>query len=73
MWASPDIMRNLNRPYSDAAGFKEGTVLEYILRYGRIESFNQTFKLTGNHFIAYVRNSQYIKTRIAAPVGTFMI
>ncbi|WP_336667273.1 major capsid protein [Enterobacter mori] len=41
-------MRNLNRPYSDAAGFKEGTVLEYILRYGRIESFNQTFKLTGN-------------------------
>lgn len=26
-----------------------------------------------NHFIAYVRNSQYIKTRIAAPVGTFMI
>jgi hypothetical protein len=38
-----------------------------------IESFNQTFKLTGNHFIAYVRNSQYIKTRIAAPVGTFMI
>lgn len=73
LWASPDIMRNLNRPYSDAAGFKEGTVLEYILRYGRIESFNQTFKLTGNHFIAYVRNSQYIKTRIAAPVGTFMI
>ncbi|HGV4641524.1 TPA: major capsid protein, partial [Klebsiella pneumoniae] len=73
VWASPDIMRNLNRPYSDAAGFKEGTVLEYILRYGRIESFNQTFKLTGNHFIAYVRNSQYIKTRIAAPVGTFMI
>ncbi len=71
MWASPDIMRNLNRPYSDAAGFKEGTVLEYILRYGRIESFNQTFKLTGNHFIAYVRNSQYIKTRIAAPVSTF--
>lgn len=73
VWASPDIMRNLNRPYSDAAGFKEGTVLEYILRYGRIESFNQTFKLTGNHFIAYVRNSQYIKTRIAAPVGAFMI
>lgn len=38
-----------------------------------IESIDQTFKLTGNHFIAYVRNSQYIKTRIAAPVGTFMI
>lgn len=29
--------------------------------------------LEANHFIAYVRNSQYIKTRIAAPVGTFMI
>lgn len=73
LWVSPNIMRNLNRPYSDAAGFKEGTVLEYILRYGRIESVNQTFKLTGNHFIAYVRNAQYIKTRIAAPVGSFMI
>ncbi len=46
-WVSPDIMRNMSKPYSDSADFKEGTVLEYILRYGRIESVNQTFKLIG--------------------------
>lgn len=73
VWVSPDINRNLDKPYSPASGFKEGTVKEYILRYGRIASIDQTFKLTGNHFLAYVRNSQYIKTRIAAPVGSFMI
>lgn len=73
VWVSPEINRNLDRPYSNANGFKEGTVKDYILRYGRVESIEPTFALKGNHFVAYVRNQQYIKTRIAAPVGTFLI
>jgi hypothetical protein len=70
---SPKIDRRLNVPYSDSKGFKEGTVKDYILRYcPYIASFIKTFELKDNHFISYVRNAQYIKTRIAAPIGSFM-
>lgn len=72
LWVSPEINRNLDKPYSNAGGFKEGTVKDYLLRYSRVSSIDQTFVLKDNHFISYVRNQQYIKTRIAAPVGTFM-
>ncbi|OOF39892.1 phage coat protein [Rodentibacter rarus] len=73
IWVSPEINRNLDRPYSNANGYKEGTIKDYILKYGRVESIEPTFALKDNHFIAYVRNAQYLKTRIAAPIGTFMI
>ncbi|OCG35590.1 MULTISPECIES: major capsid protein [unclassified Gilliamella] len=73
IFISPEIERRLNLPYSNSNGFKEGTVKDYILRYSaHIGSFTKTFELKGNHFIGYVRNAQYIKTRIAAPIGSFM-
>lgn len=73
VFISPEIDRRLNLPYSNSNGFKEGTVKDYILRYSaHIGSFTKTFELKGNHFIGYVRNAQYIKTRIAAPIGSFM-
>ena len=73
VFISPEIERRLNLPYSNSNGFKEGTVKDYILRYSaHIGSFTKTFELKGNHFIGYVRNAQYIKTRIAAPIGSFM-
>ena len=73
IFISPEIARRLNLPYSNAQGFKEGTVMDYILKYAKnVGSFTKTFELKGNQFIGYVRNSQYIKTRIAAPIGSFM-
>ena len=73
VFVSPEIERRLNLPYSNANGFKEGTLKDYILRYAtQIGSFTKTFELKGNHFIGYVHNAQYIKTRIAAPIGSFM-
>jgi hypothetical protein len=73
IFISPEIECRLNLPYSNSNGFKEGTVKDYILRYStHIGSFTKTFELKGNHFIGYVRNAQYIKTRIAAPIGSFM-
>ena len=73
LFISPEIDRRLNVPYSNSNGFKEGTVKDYILKYAtHIGSFTKTYELKLNHFIGYVRNSQYIKTRIAAPIGSFM-
>ncbi|QHJ81289.1 MAG: hypothetical protein [Bacteriophage sp.] len=73
LFISPEIERRLNVPYSNSQGFKEGTVMDYIIRYAKnIGSLTKTSELKGNQFIGYVRNSQYIKTRIAAPIGSFM-
>jgi len=73
VFISPEIERRLNLPYSNSNGFKEGTVKDYILKYAtHIGSFTKTYELKRNHFIGYVRNAQYIKTRIAAPIGSFM-
>ena len=73
LFISPEIDRRLNVPYSNSNGFKEGTVKDYILKYAtHIGSFTKTHELKRNRFIGYVRSSQYIKTRIAAPIGTFM-
>lgn len=69
-WVSPEIMRRLQSPYSLAAGFKEGTLEEYITRYSRVRAFRRTFKMSGNEFFAYVRNRDVISPLVGAAVGT---
>lgn len=69
-WVSPEMMRRLQSPYSLAAGFKEGTLGEYVTRYGRIREFRRTFKMSGNEFFAYVRNRDFITPLVGAAVST---
>jgi hypothetical protein len=69
-WVSPEIMRRLQTPYSGAAAFKEGTLEDYIVRYGRIRSFRRTFKMSGNEFFGYVRSRDAITPLVGAAVAT---
>lgn len=71
LWVSPSIMRNLMRPYSESTGFKGGTVMDYVLQFSKVESISQTFLLSGNNWIGYVRNALYIRPRVAQPVSTY--
>lgn len=77
LWVSPSVRRSFSRPYSNAAGFKGGTIEDYILAFGktgnigRIASIGTNFKLTGNHFVGYVKNDLYIRPRVAQPVSTY--
>ena len=73
LWVSPAVRRSFMRPYSDAAGFKGGTVEQYITQFGngRIGKIGTNFLLTGNHFVGYVRNDMYIRPRVAQPVSTY--
>ena len=73
LWVSPSVRRSFMRPYSDAAGFKGGTVEQYITQFGngRIGKIGTNFLLTGNHFVGYVRNDMYIRPRVAQPVSTY--
>lgn len=77
LWVSPSVRRSFSRPYSNAAGFKGGTIEDYILAFGktgnigRISSIGTNFLLTGNHFVGYVKNDLYIRPRVAQPVSTY--
>lgn len=77
IWVSPAVRRSFSRPYSDAAGFKGGTVEDFILQFaktgnvGRIASIGTNFLLTGNKFVGYVRNDMYIRPRVGQPVSTY--
>ena len=77
LWVSPSVRRSFSRPYSNAAGFKGGTIEDYILAFGktgnigRIASIGTNYLLTGNHFVGYVKNELYIRPRVAQPVSTY--
>lgn len=70
VWVSPEIMRRMGAPYSTSDGFKEGTVLDYVLKFGRIKAFRRTFKLSGNEFFGYVKDRDAITPLVGAAVST---
>lgn len=73
LYVSPEIGRRLAEPYSQSGGFKEGTLREYLLRYGRIADIQVTFELSGNEAFAFVEDQRYIRTMIGAAVNTVAI
>lgn len=70
LYVSPEIMRNLDRPYSGAAGFKEGSLREHLERNRRIATIKQTYELTGNAFFGFVASSEYIRPIIGQALST---
>ena len=70
LYVSPEIMRNLDRPYSLAGGFKVGSIREQLERNRRINKIAQTYKLSGNEFFGFVPNSRYIRPLIGMAANT---
>jgi len=70
LYVSPEIGRRLDLPYSGSAGFKGGSMREYLLTTRRIAKIAVTFELTGNAFFAFVPSSEYIRPLIGMAVGT---
>lgn len=88
LWVSPQIMRNLQKPYSGAGDFKEGTIKDYIERYGRVGKIEVTFELgrsganstgdynaagQGNEFFCYVKNQQALRPLVGQAISTVAI
>ena len=73
VWISPEIERRMNVPFSNSQGFKGGTLRTYIMEFGRVGEFRTTYKLSGNEFLAYERNSDAIAPLVAQAVGTVPI
>lgn len=70
IYVSPEISRRLDQFYSLAAGFKEGTLFDYMLKNRRIGKIVTTYELTGNQFFAFVPSAEFIRPIIGMAVGT---
>jgi hypothetical protein len=70
IYVSPEIGRRLDLPYSGSAGFKEGSLNDYLLKNRRIGKIAVTYELTGNAFFGFVPSSEVIRPLVAMAVGT---
>lgn len=70
VYVSPEIGRRLDQFYSGSAAYKEGTLLEYLLKNRRLGKIAVTYELSGNAFFAFVPSSEYIRPLIGMAVGT---
>lgn len=70
VYVSPEIGRRLDIAYSGSAGFKGGTMRDYLLTNRRINKIEVTYELSGNAFFAFVPNSEYIRPIVGMAVGT---
>lgn len=73
LYVSPEIMRNLDRPYSGADGFKAGSLRQHLESNRRINKIVQTFELTGNEFFGFVPSSDYIRPLVGQALSTIAI
>ena len=70
LYISPDIARAWDRSYSNAQGFKQGTIREFVARNRRINKIEVTWRLTGNQFFGFVPNARYIRPIVGMAVNT---
>lgn len=70
LYVSPEIMRNWDRPYSGAGGFKIGSLRDALLANRRIGKIEQTFELTGNQFFGFVPSADYIRPLVGMATNT---
>lgn len=70
LYISPEIARNWDRQYSGSAGFKGGTIWEFVQKNRRINKIAVTWKLSGNEFFGFVPNANFIRPLIGMAVNT---
>ncbi len=89
VWVSPQIRRRMQEPYANSQGFFNGSLEEYIIKFGRVKRFETTFELgregngTGdynvntlsraNQFFAYKRQQTVICPLVGMGVSNIAI
>lgn len=73
LYVSPEIGRNLDRPYSGSAGFKIGSLRDALVANRRIAKIEVTFELSGNEFFWFVPRADYIRPLVGMAVNTTAI
>jgi hypothetical protein len=70
LYISPEIGRAWDKAYSAAAGFKPGTIMEFVAKNRRINKIAVTYELTGNAFFGFVPSADYIRPLVGMAVNT---
>jgi hypothetical protein len=70
IYISPDIARAWDKTYSGSAGFKQGTVFDFLKTNRRINKIEVSYELTGNEFFGFVPNAEYIRPLVGMAVNT---
>lgn len=70
LYISPAIARAWDKSYSNAVGFKDGTIREFVARNRRINKIEVTWKLTGNQFFGFVPNARFVRPLVGMAVNT---
>jgi hypothetical protein len=70
LYISPDIARAWDKTYSGSAGFKEGSILKFLLGNRRINKIEVSFELSGNEFFGFVPSADYIRPLVGMATNT---
>lgn len=70
LYVSPEIGRAWDKSYSGAAGYKDGTIWDYLSKNRRINKIAVTMELTGNTFFAFIPDRQFIAPLVGMAVST---
>ncbi|MBC6440284.1 MAG: coat protein [Rhodospirillales bacterium] len=73
IYISPEINRRFGQSYSRSAGFKAGTLMEFLEELPFIASIKKTYELSGNELFAFPLMSKYIRPLIGQAVSTIAI
>lgn len=73
LFISPEIARAWDKTYSGSAGFKQGSIRDFLLTNRRIQAIEVSFELSGNEFFGFVPNADYIRPLIGMAVATTAI
>lgn len=73
IYISPEIARAWDKTYSGSAGFKQGTVMDFLRTNRRINKIEVSFELSGNEFFGFVPSAEYIRPIVGMAVATTAI
>lgn len=73
LFISPEIARGWDRTYSGSAGFKSGTIRDFLLTNRRIAAIEVSYELSENEFFGFVPSAEYIRPLIGMAVATTAI
>jgi len=73
LFISPEIARGWDRTYSGSAGFKSGTIRDFLLTNRRIKAIEVSYELSNNEFFGFVDSAEYIRPLIGMAVATTAI
>jgi len=73
IYISPEIARAWDKAYSGSAGFKAGTIMQFLASNRRINKIAVSFELSGNAFFGFVPSAEYIRPLIGMATNTTAI